>query len=114
MSGSLDLFVQSNEGSLSYDLQANAVCTKVHSSVKRVTATACSPISTQCNSACALDKSKTKAMTSFLEQLYEAYPTQVAGGSPALGLGFASNQGFGFPGQINEILGYDSDSDSDF
>lgn len=113
MSGSLDLFVRSNEGRLSYDLQANSVCTKVHSSVKRVTATACSPISTQCNSACALGKSKTKAITSFLEQLYEAYPTQVAGPSSGLGLGFASNQGFGFPSQINEILVDDSDSDSD-
>jgi len=76
---SLDYLVRSSDGRVSYDLQANAVCTEVKSAAKRVTAQACSPISLQCNSACALSRSKTQAVSSYLKQLYEAYPTLVAG-----------------------------------
>lgn len=79
MSDSLDHLVRASEGRVSYDLQANAVCTRVKSSTKRVTAEACSSISLECNSACALSKSKTKAVSSYMKQLYEAYPTFVAG-----------------------------------
>ena len=99
MSYSVDYLVRSSEGRVSYDLQANAVCTQVKSSAKRVTAEACSPISLQCNSACALFKSKSQAVSSYLKQLYEAYPTFVAGMQDAY--------------TTNEAL-YDSDSSLDY
>jgi len=98
MSYPADLLLRSTEGRVSYDLQANAVCTQVKSSTKRVTAQACSPISLQCNSACALSRSKSQAVSSYIKQLYEAYPTLVPGIQDAY--------------TLNESL-YDSDSSLD-
>jgi hypothetical protein len=106
--------VQSGEGKVSYDLQPNAVCAKVRSDVKRVCATACTSISLECNSACALSKSKTQAMASYLKQLYEAYPAATAG--PRCAHGHPS-----FNLYTNELVASSadgwfspSDSDSDF
>ena len=98
MSYPVDYLVRSSEGRVLYDLQANAVCTQGKSSTRRVTAQACSPTSLECNSACALHKSKTKAVSSYLKQLYEAYPTFVAGIQDS----YSANEAF-----------YDSDSSLD-
>ena len=75
----LDLLVCASEGRLSFDLQRDAVCTKVTSDTKRIRAKSCSDITVECNSVCALAKSKAEAVASYFQQYFEAYPSAVAG-----------------------------------
>jgi len=78
---SLESYVRDGHGRVHYDIQPNTVCTEIKSvsPSTRVTAKECETISPSCDSYCALAKSKGKAFSSYLRQLYEAYPCQVAG-----------------------------------